>query len=154
MKLGGFILKNSQILELSAFFGRALHCFLSWLVTGWINILIASCNSRLVNSPWCCNSDALGNFCSSTFLLDGWSLASLRGCIVIWSMRKHELDTTSYTLYDSWTLCFDTMFITPWVYAMNVANTQRSFLASRRRSALLTYTAEDLNTREYNSRNN
>ncbi|KAG5614482.1 hypothetical protein H5410_014306 [Solanum commersonii] len=51
VKLRGFILKNSRILEVSASSCRAPLCCPTWLVTAWLNIRIASRNSTLVTSP-------------------------------------------------------------------------------------------------------
>uniref|UniRef100_M1DUQ3 Gag-pol protein n=1 Tax=Solanum tuberosum TaxID=4113 RepID=M1DUQ3_SOLTU len=60
VKLKGFMLKNSWILEVSVSSCLAPLCFLVWLVTTWFNIEIASRNSAVVTSSWGCTSGALG----------------------------------------------------------------------------------------------
>ncbi|KAG5591299.1 hypothetical protein H5410_041813 [Solanum commersonii] len=83
VKLGGFILKNSRILEVSASSCRAPLCYPAWLVTTCLSILIASLNSALVTSPCGCTLVALGNSYSSTLRQVGRYLTSLHGGIII-----------------------------------------------------------------------
>ena len=81
VKLVGFILTNSRTLMVSAPSCRDPLCCPPWFITTWFNIRISLRNSTFVTSPCVCTSGALGNSCSSTFLLEGrLSLLFLEAC--------------------------------------------------------------------------
>ena len=88
MKLWGFILKNSRILEVSPSSFQAPLCCPTWLVKTWLSILIASLNSKLETSPCGCMSGALCNLGTSIFLLAARSHNAFCGGMIIWK-RVH-----------------------------------------------------------------
>lgn len=87
-----FILKNSRIFKVSACSCLDPLCYPTWLVTTRLNIFIVSQNSALVTSPWNCTLGASGNFCSSTFLLNGRPLSFLWRGLVSKKMHKYKLE--------------------------------------------------------------
>lgn len=82
VKLGGFIHKNSRILEVSRTSYIALIYFTTWLVTTWMNIQIASQYSTLVTSPKGFTTSALGTPCSSLLHLEERLLTYLHGGMI------------------------------------------------------------------------